>query len=224
MTASGRCLGKVGETYVDLARYRIKIYGLDMAPLLCHKLYLVPKFHLPGHTKNYQENFSPEWSWAISNGVAASTWEMSPGHRCEKLDQHFGDINWQKNVLMGDSLLQKIKDALPNAAEYKSRFEHFTKTLPSEEIAKWTVMVEAWEADTEEPNPFAQTMASKSEAAMCLQLAHKDAQDELVGLNGDQLFVTSPKDMVAQGVQIEASQHRITRINKELGQHSTDLQ
>ncbi|KAK0486448.1 hypothetical protein IW261DRAFT_1416228 [Armillaria novae-zelandiae] len=135
---------------------------------------------------------SPEWSWAISNGVAASTQEMSPGHRCEKL----GSINWQKNISI---------DAVLNTAEYESHFKHFTKTLPSEEIAKWTMMVEAWEADREEPNPFAQTMASKSEAAMHLQLACKDAQDELVGLDGDQLFDTSLKDMVAQGVQIEAS-------------------
>ncbi|KAK0465758.1 hypothetical protein IW261DRAFT_1427079 [Armillaria novae-zelandiae] len=179
---------------------RIKIYSLDMAPPLCCKLYLVPKFHLPGHIKNCQEKFSPEWSWAISNGVVASTWEMSPGHRCEKLDQHFGDINWQNNVSMGDSLLRKIKDAVPNAAEYESRFERFTKTLPSEEIAKWTAMVEACEADREEPNPFARTGASKSEAAMRLQLAREDAQDELAGLDGDQLFVTSPKDMVAQDV------------------------
>ncbi|KAK0498116.1 hypothetical protein EDD18DRAFT_1350738 [Armillaria luteobubalina] len=213
----------------------IKIYGLDMAPLLCHKLYLVPKFHLPGHIKNCQEKFcmsfhshvgnndgeAPEQSWAISNGVAASTQEMSPGHRHEKLDQHFRDINWQKNISMGDLLLRKIKEAVPNAAEYKSHFKCFTKTLPSEEIAKWTAMVEAREVDREEPNPFARTVAK---AAMHLQLAHEDAQDELVGLNGDQLFVMSPKDMVAQGVQIEASQRRIARINKELGQHSTDLQ
>ncbi|KAK0492134.1 hypothetical protein EDD18DRAFT_1358166 [Armillaria luteobubalina] len=59
---------------------------------------------------------------------------------------------------------------------------------------------------------------------MHLQLAREDAQDELADLDGDQLFITSPKDMVAQGVQIEALQHKIARINKELGQHSTDLQ
>ncbi|KAK0492135.1 hypothetical protein EDD18DRAFT_1080005 [Armillaria luteobubalina] len=86
-----------------------------MAPPLCCKLYLVPKFHLPGHIKNCQEKFcmsfhshvgnndgkAPEWSWAISNGVVASMWEMSPGHRHEKLDQHFSDINWQKKHLDG---------------------------------------------------------------------------------------------------------------------------
>ncbi|KAK0493830.1 hypothetical protein EDD18DRAFT_1356320 [Armillaria luteobubalina] len=59
---------------------------------------------------------------------------------------------------------------------------------------------------------------------MHLQLAQEDAQDKLAGLESDQLFVTSPKDMISQGVQIEASQCKIARMNKELGQHSTDLQ
>ncbi|KAK0470911.1 hypothetical protein IW261DRAFT_1553650 [Armillaria novae-zelandiae] len=205
---------------------RIKVYGPDMAPPLCNMLYLVPKFHLPGHIKACQEKYcmsfhihvgnnngkAPERSWAISNGVAASTREMSPGHRREKLDQHFGDVNWQKN------------DAVPNAAEFESHFERFTMTLPTDDVAKWTTMVEAWEADREQFNPFARIVTSKLEAAMRLQLARKDAQDELAGLEGDQLYVTSPKDMIAQGVQIEASQRRIARMNKDLGEHSTDLQ
>ncbi|KAK0478572.1 hypothetical protein EDD18DRAFT_1312571 [Armillaria luteobubalina] len=207
----------------------INIYGLYMAPLPCDMLYLVPKFHLPGHIKACQEKYcmsfhihvgnndgeAPERSWAISNVVAASTWEMSLGHRREKLDQHFGDVNWQKNVSMGTSLLRKIKDAVPNAAEFESCFERFTTTLPTDDTAKWTAMVESWEADREQFNPFARVVASKSEAAMCLQLAREDAQDE----EGDQLYIMSPKDMIVQGVQIEASQ-----INKELGEHSTDLQ
>ncbi|KAK0497920.1 hypothetical protein EDD18DRAFT_1351735 [Armillaria luteobubalina] len=140
---------------------RIKVYGPDMTPPLSSKLYLVPKFHLPGHIKECQEKYcmsfhthvgnnggeAPERSWAISNGVVASTCEMSPGHRHEKLDQHFGDVNWQKNVSMGTSLLRKIKDAVPNAAEFESRFERFMATLPMSDVAQWTTMVETWESD-----------------------------------------------------------------------------
>ncbi len=94
---------------------RIDIYGDFMRPKIPKKVYLVPKFHLPGHIKDCQEKYcmsfhihvgendgeAPERSWAISNGVAASTREMGPGHRREKLDQHFGDFNWQKNVSQG---------------------------------------------------------------------------------------------------------------------------
>ncbi|KAK0500890.1 hypothetical protein EDD18DRAFT_1348323 [Armillaria luteobubalina] len=217
---------------------RINIYGDFMRPKIPKKVYLVPKFHLPGHIKDCQEKYcmsfhihvgendgeAPERSWAISNGVAASTREMGPGHRRKKLDQHFGDFNWHKNVSQGDMLLCKIKDAVPKASDHEDRFEHFSASLPQSDVVKWTKMVEDWEVDRNKPNPFARTVASKTEAAMRLQLAREDAQDELVGLDGDALHTTSPKGMISQGIQLESSQRRISRLNKELGVHSTDLQ
>ncbi|KAK0478031.1 hypothetical protein EDD18DRAFT_1322729 [Armillaria luteobubalina] len=216
----------------------IDIYGDFMCLKIPKKVYLVPKFHLPSHIKDCQEKYcmsfhihvgendgeAPERSWAISNGVAASTREMGPGHQWEKLDQHFGDFNWQKNVLQGDTLLCKIKDAVPKASDHEDRFERFMASLPQGDVAKWTTMVEAWEMDRNKPNPFAQTVASKTEAAMRLQLAREDAQDEIAGLDGDTLHTTSPKSMISQGIQLESSQRRVSRLMKELGAHSTDLQ
>ncbi|KAK0481025.1 hypothetical protein EDD18DRAFT_1085717 [Armillaria luteobubalina] len=72
----------------------IDIYGDVMQPKIPKKIYLVPKFHLLGHIKDCQEKFcmsfhihvgendgeAPEWSCTISNGVAALTREMGPGH------------------------------------------------------------------------------------------------------------------------------------------------
>ncbi|KAK0482877.1 hypothetical protein EDD18DRAFT_1362407 [Armillaria luteobubalina] len=201
-----------------------------MRPKIPNKVYLVPKFHLLGHIKDCQEKYcmsfhihvgendgeAPEHSWAISNGVAASTREMGPGHRHEKLDQHFGDFNWQKNVSQGDTLLHKIKDAVPKASEHEDWFKRFTVSLPQSDVAKWTEMVEAWEVDRNNPNPFAQTVASKTEAAMHLQLAWEDAQDEMAGLDEDTLHTTLPKGMISQGIQLESSQWRISHLNKEL--------
>ncbi|KAK0478646.1 hypothetical protein EDD18DRAFT_1364574 [Armillaria luteobubalina] len=217
---------------------RINIYGDFMQPKIPKKVYLVPKFHLPGHIKDCQEKYcmsfhihvgendgeAPERSWAISNGVAASTREMGPGHQCEKLDQHFGDFNWHKNVSQGDMLLCKIKDAVPKASDHEDQFEHFSASLPQSDVVKWTKMVEDWEVDRNKPNPFAQMVASKTEAMMRLQLAREDTQDELVGLDGDALHTMSPKGMISQGIQLESSQRRISCLNKELGVHSTDLQ
>ncbi|KAK0490076.1 hypothetical protein EDD18DRAFT_1358694 [Armillaria luteobubalina] len=198
----------------------IDIYRDFMCPKIPKKVYLVPKFHLPGHIKDCQEKYcmsfhihvgendskAPEHSWAISNGVAASTREMGPGHQCEKLDQHFGDFNWQKNVSQGDTLLCKIKDAVLKASDHEDWFKHFTASLPQSDIAKWTQMVETWEVDRNKPNPFARTVASKTEAAMHLQLAREDVQDEIAGLNGDALHTTSPKSMISQGIQLKSSQ------------------
>ncbi|KAK0493944.1 hypothetical protein EDD18DRAFT_1355859 [Armillaria luteobubalina] len=114
------------------------------------KVYLIPKFHLPGHIKDCQEKYcmsfhihigendgeAPECSWAISN------------------DQHFGDFNWHKNVLQGDTLLCKIKDAMPKASDHEDRFKHFSALLPQSDVVKWTKMVEDWEVDRSKPNPF----------------------------------------------------------------------
>ncbi|KAK0221290.1 hypothetical protein IW262DRAFT_1447825 [Armillaria fumosa] len=198
----------------------IDIYGDFMHLKIPQKVYLIPKFHLPGHIKHCQEKYcmsfhihvgendgeAPERGWAISNGVAASTREMGPGHQWEKLDQHFGDFNWQKNVSQGDTLLCKIKDAIPKASDHEDWFEHFMASLPQSDIVKWTKMVEAWEMDRNKPNPFAWTVATR-----------EDAQDEIAGLDGDTLHTTSPKSMISQGIQLESSQQR-------LGAHSTDLQ
>ncbi|KAK0493690.1 hypothetical protein EDD18DRAFT_1356144 [Armillaria luteobubalina] len=203
---------------------RINIYGDFLHPQIPKKVYLVPKFHLPGHIKDCQEKYcmsfhihvgendgeAPEHSWAISNGVAASMREMGPGHRQEKLDQHFGDFNWQKNVSQGDTLLRKIKDAIPKASDHEDRFECFTASLPQSDVAKWTKMVEAWEMDRNKPNPFARTVTN--------------AQDEIASLDGDTLHTTSPKSMISQGIQLESSQRRVSHLTKELGAHSTDLQ
>ncbi|KAK0237349.1 hypothetical protein EDD85DRAFT_791018 [Armillaria nabsnona] len=179
------------------------------------KVYLVPKFHLPGHIKDCQEKYcmsfhihvgtndgeAPERSWAISNAVAASMREMGPGHQCEKLNQHFGDFNWQKNVSQGDTLLHKIKDAMPEASEHEDHFKCFTASLPQSDVAKWTKMVEDWEVDRNKPNPFAQTIATR-----------EDAQNEIASLDGDELHTTSLKDMISQGIQLKSSQYMFENI------------
>ncbi|KAK0474610.1 hypothetical protein IW261DRAFT_1341509, partial [Armillaria novae-zelandiae] len=217
----------------------INIYGDFMRPKIAEKVYLVPKFHLPGHIKDCQEKYcmsfhihvgendgeAPEHSWAISNGVAASTREMGPGHRHEKLDQHFGDFNWHKNVLQViftcDMLLRKIKDTVPKASDHEDRFERFTASLPQSDVAKWW-RTGRWIGTSPtlllEPSPV--SPSGKTEAAMHLQLAQEDAQDEY----GDALHTTSSKGMISQGIQLESSQYVTSHLNKELGAHSTDLQ
>lgn len=80
--------------------------------------FLIPKFHLPAHVLACQTTFSfnfnqhvgrtdgeaPECGWSNINPVATSTREMGPGSRRDTLDDHFGDWNWKKTILMGASL------------------------------------------------------------------------------------------------------------------------
>jgi len=89
-----------------------------------HFTYLVGKFHLPAHVSKCQTIFSfnfnrgvgrtegesLERGWSDTNDAAGSTVEMGPGHRRDVLDDHFGDINWQKTTKMGSSLISVVLD------------------------------------------------------------------------------------------------------------------
>jgi len=81
--------------------------------------YFVPKFHLPGHDKSCQIDYSfnyakgvgrthgetVEQGWANINVAALSTREMGPGARHLALDDSWSGWNWKKILGMGISLL-----------------------------------------------------------------------------------------------------------------------
>ncbi|KAK0472260.1 hypothetical protein IW261DRAFT_1424482 [Armillaria novae-zelandiae] len=99
------------------------------------------------------------------------------------------------------------------------------KSLPQWDVTKWTELVEAWEVDRMKPNPFNRTIAiplDKTEVMMHLQLAQEDAQDELTGLDGNELHTTSPKDMISQGIQLEAS-HQLLTLSKAYKDGDTNV-
>ncbi|KAK0221660.1 hypothetical protein IW262DRAFT_1270536 [Armillaria fumosa] len=96
---------------------RIEQYGPELAPPIKpdNVIILVPKFHLPAHISECQEEFSfnlepkvgtsdgevLERGWAASNLVASSTREMGSGSHHNTLDNHWGDNNWWKCVNIG---------------------------------------------------------------------------------------------------------------------------
>ncbi|KAK0484196.1 hypothetical protein EDD18DRAFT_1311906 [Armillaria luteobubalina] len=93
---------------------RINVYGPDLTPPQKQKdiVILVPKFHLPVHIVECQEEFSfafelfigetdgeaTKQTWAILNPVASSMREMGPGSHQDTLDDHWSDHNWRKNA------------------------------------------------------------------------------------------------------------------------------
>ncbi len=98
---------------------RINVYGSDLTlPQLASDItILVPKFHLPAHISECQEEFSfsfepfvgetdgeaPERTWAALNPIASSTKEMGPGSRQDTLDDLWNDHNWRKNIDLRES-------------------------------------------------------------------------------------------------------------------------
>ena len=82
-------------------------------------IFLIPKFHLPGHGLGCQTLFSfnltPRvgWTdgkgikqnWSIMNGATSSTKEMGPGAHHDTLDDHWGNLNWRHIIGFGMSTL-----------------------------------------------------------------------------------------------------------------------
>ncbi|KAK0436084.1 hypothetical protein EV421DRAFT_1716146, partial [Armillaria borealis] len=100
---------------------RIDVYGSDLTlpQLAMDIIILVPKFHLPAHILECQEEFSfsfelfvgemegeaLEHTWAVSNPVASSTKEMGPGSRQDTLDDLWSNHNWQKHIGLHESII-----------------------------------------------------------------------------------------------------------------------
>lgn len=138
--------------------------------------------HVPICQVNYSFNFTPlvgrtdgeapERGWAAMNAVANSTKEMGPGSRRDTLDDHFGDYNWRKITAMGmffiydfvvisfitpliaETFLRKMTEAVDERTKHVVAFEAFDSSLPVEETAEWTRLVQTWEKDSTRPNPF----------------------------------------------------------------------
>ena len=96
---------------------RIKTYGERWTPWQNRTWFkfFVPKFHLPAHILKchfpWGFNWAPgvgrvdgeaiERNWATTNAVASSTKEMGPGAFMDTLDDHFGDHNYRKTMVLG---------------------------------------------------------------------------------------------------------------------------
>ncbi|PBK64390.1 hypothetical protein ARMSODRAFT_842607, partial [Armillaria solidipes] len=225
---------------------RIDRYGPELTPALRpdNVVVLVPKFHLPAHIAECQEEFSfnletkvgttdgeaPERGWAASNLMASSTKEMGPGSCHDTLDDHWGDANWRKCISIATVLLRKIQETVPRRKEYVVTLETFSETVGetaagAECLKKWTEAVEAWErrrsSDVVVPNPYVPTLVALTLAAVRLQLA-QDGTDQTWGVSSGIRIAASK--MIIDGVHTEQLQLDLERDNKVLGPHSTDLQ
>ncbi|KAG9311341.1 hypothetical protein JVU11DRAFT_8443 [Chiua virens] len=163
----------------------------------CHEekkiVAFVPKFHLPAHVAECQWKYSfnfikgvgrtdgeaPERAWSMLNAAASSTKEMGPGHQRDTLDDLIGDTNWKKFIGIGESILLKLKEAVPERSEHREilcELEDCLSMQYGESLKKWKLDFEAWENDMSKPNPFEVKSHFVSQASMRLQLSKDDAQ------------------------------------------------
>ncbi|KAJ7191675.1 hypothetical protein B0H12DRAFT_1039767, partial [Mycena haematopus] len=186
-------------------------------------IFKVPKFHLPPHVKAchgpYSFNFTKgvgrtdgegvERNWSWLNWMARSVSVMGPGAREDTIDDICGFSNWKKTVDLGNSLLQKLVLAIPQAMVHSRAFAAFTEGLREgheEDLRKWEKMVREWEEDDEAtPCPYdygeveATTMADVL-ARMAVEEHARVAKDGVSGL------VVKPGPFLIAGIQIQEEQ------------------
>ncbi|KIM60068.1 hypothetical protein SCLCIDRAFT_26859 [Scleroderma citrinum Foug A] len=203
-------------------------------------MFLVPKFHLPAHITSCQWSFSfnwtkgigrtdgeePERGWANLNAAALSTKEMGPGHRQDTLDDYFGDWNWKKLIMLGPSILRKVKEAIPERNDHQQDFEELTWSLMLKfpvQLALWKQQVEEWENDLTKPNPFEVKNDGITQASVHLQLAKDEAKlsvgESELSLHPDVM----PSIFISTGIDLEEQQRHLHEATK-LGLCTTDTQ
>ncbi|KAH6890716.1 hypothetical protein BKA70DRAFT_1120446 [Coprinopsis sp. MPI-PUGE-AT-0042] len=179
--------------------------------------YLVPKFHLPAHilacqvaySFNYHpgvgrtEGEAPERGWADSNGLAYSTREMGPGSRRDTLDDHFGAVNWMKITKLAETFACRATEAVTRRQEQVDAFKIFDRAIPADKAVEWSDMVEAWEDDSSEPNPFMPSSNILTSSAVCLRLAAEDAKAVKEGRATVVHEDVTPSMFILQGIEIE---------------------
>ncbi|KAK0215451.1 hypothetical protein IW262DRAFT_1299714 [Armillaria fumosa] len=210
---------------------RIAIYGPDMAPPQRPEniIGLVPKFHLPAHIFQCQQKFSFNWTlhvghtngealergWTCSNLVASSTKEMMAGSRRDTLDDHWGNHNWRKVTSIGEQLLCKIKEAVPEMVNHRAALEDFSQSISKESphhVQEWTQLVKDWENGASMMNPYVPTVKFK--------LAEKESQKSTAS---DHMVVMSASELITVGIQLESAQVDVGGDAKVLGPHATDI-
>ncbi|KAJ8700507.1 hypothetical protein PTI98_003522 [Pleurotus ostreatus] len=199
---------------------------------------LVPKFHLPAHIAMCQARFSfnytlgvgrtdgeaPERGWDYLNPAANQTKEMGPGLRRELLDDLMGDRNWKKTVALGNTLLRRLKEAIPQCSTHVENHHELEAHLEPATILEWRSLVESWEADNSKPNPYMAETTTLSQDAVRLQLANEEAEALAAGMLEQLHLEVTPLMYIASGLDLELQQHQLLEAVASLGQHATDRQ
>ncbi|KAI0702837.1 hypothetical protein C8T65DRAFT_709367 [Cerioporus squamosus] len=220
-------LKKINKRYDD--------YGWD--PIAHNIVWAIPKFHIQAHREqclaDYNLRYLPgcgcsdcegiERRWAQSNGAAGITKEMGPGSRRDYVDDIWGGQNWVKVTNLAAMLLNKIKKAVPERNAQVAAFKQYDSALPAGPKDQWKAVVEAWEADKTQPNPFFIKRPSITQAAIKRQLAEEDAEALKTGTANVLHERCSASGMVIAGVELEEAQRRLKVDVNALGLHATDI-
>ncbi|KAI0043482.1 hypothetical protein FA95DRAFT_1498510, partial [Auriscalpium vulgare] len=157
--------------------------------------WLIPKYHLLGHGQSCQTSFSHnktpgvgrahgegiEGGWAELNPSALSTREMGKGARQENLDDILGAMNWRKLINIGFALKKSMKAAVYWRDRQKTDFDDADAKIPADVRQEWEGMLEAYEKDHTQPDPYDEPTTTTSLADVRIELAAEEAEQASLG-------------------------------------------
>ncbi|KAF7308657.1 CxC2 domain-containing protein [Mycena chlorophos] len=174
--------------------------------------FAVPKMHIKGHILPCQIRYSLalllgagqtdgegiERLWAAIAGVAGSTKVSGPGTRSDQLDDHWQFWNWQKLVGMAETLRRRLSNAEVELERQEMAFTAFC-VEQAEHVPRWLELVNAFEADNHQPNPYeSKYNDGMTEAEVRVQL---DEQDKVDLANGSApLHDVPPTEFISFGL------------------------
>ncbi|KAF8192867.1 hypothetical protein K438DRAFT_1969981 [Mycena galopus ATCC 62051] len=187
--------------------------ALQVTLIIALVRFVIPKLHIYGHKLLCQLLYSLnlilgcartdgegiERPWVNVGPVATSTQEMGPGSREDTLDDHWSHWNWQKLIGLGALLLKRLLNAITGARR------------------EWQAMVDVWDVDNTQPNPYEVKRTGKSEHDIRLELAEEETL-ELTPIHSVSLSA-----FVLAGLDLEEQQRRV-RIEAETRKDLTTKQ
>ena len=147
----------------------------------------IPGWHISAHGESCRENFNLsymegaertvgeniEMTWAGTNALGPSVWEMGPAACHDTLNNHWNGWNFRKIVgfrmffipfylfcsnllfILGTLFLKWFKNAMTMMEKQTDVFNQLLATFTLETIMRWEAMVVGWNENPKNaPNPY----------------------------------------------------------------------
>ncbi|KAK7033760.1 CxC2 domain-containing protein [Favolaschia claudopus] len=182
----------------------------------------LPVWHAMAHerkcqvqnTLTYQEGVGrtdgegTERVWSDFNELATATKEMNFGAREDAIEDKVDHHNTEKNLKQGSTLPRKLIIAIDERDRQVASFEEVDRTLKPELRQEWQEMIDAWNADRSNRNPYELDEGQNGdEASIRLELAKQELEEAANGKAT--LHGSSITSFLVMGLQLENSQDKI---------------
>ncbi|KAJ7718483.1 hypothetical protein DFH07DRAFT_973264 [Mycena maculata] len=202
---------------LELCRFVIPKMHIHSHMLLCQLLFSLNL--VPGSANTDGEGIERPWSWI--GGLAGSTRANGPGARSDTLDLHWFFWNWMKLLGLPALLRRRLDNAKVEQLRSQEAFEAFSLEQ-AKRVPEWKRMVEVFEKDGTQKNPYEAEVKGLTEMQVRLQFAAEEEKDKEAGIPA--VHEVSPSTFVAAALDLEEEQ-RWVRIQAELKKsQSTALQ